>query len=254
MPSYSERGRREGTACADLSLAALSAFPACLLSSSRHSWSSPPAIVPSVHLSPGLSSGHPPIRPSGHPSGLLSVLISPRSPRLFPGSRSQQCPTRGLHSGAVHPPSLSDFSCAPARQAFPGGLPEILPGDSSPRLFPKNCAGALFQNRLACRSPSARLPPASCRLTLAIPAKRRFPMDVFTDVFMELLMGCFRNACSGSCASVSVPPALHPVALWHCAQLSVDKGPGPFLPSGRQGLFFPATTSLLTSLSHRRSP
>ena len=122
-----------------------------------------PLIRPSSHQAIG-----PSIWPSFRP--YLSSQRSPFSRVSFPAVSYS-----GFHPGAVRPPQSFQLLLRSCTTGLPGGLPEILPGDSSPRLFPKNCAGALFQNRLACRSPSARLPPASCRLTLAIPARGFFP-------------------------------------------------------------------------------
>ena len=157
MPSYSERGRREGTACADLSLAALSAFPACLLSSSRHSWPSPPAIVPSVH-----PSSHQAIHPAFFPSFLSSQR--PSFPQIsFPAVPHPGPPSRGRASPQSF--RLLLRSCT-----------TVLPGasfqrESFRRVFPEHCS------RPACL-PQSFSPPVTrlpCRLTLAIPARGFFP-------------------------------------------------------------------------------
>lgn len=206
MPSYSERGRREGTACTDISLAALSAFPACLLSSSRHSWPSPPAIVPSVH-----PSSHQAIHPAFFPSSLSSQ----RPPFLqvsFPAVSHPGPSPRGLHPGAVRPPQslrllLRDSSFL---ESFSG---------SFQRLFPESLSGALFQT---CLPPAVLQPachPPALSSDIGNPCTRFFPMDVFIEVFKDILTGLFRNACSGSCAGTPVPPVLHPVALWHCCPI-----------------------------------
>ena len=200
MPSYSERGRREGTACADLSLAALSAFPACLLSSSRHSWPSPPAIVPSVH-----PSSHQAIHPAFFPSFLSSQR--PSFPQIsFPAVPHPGPPSRGRASPQSF--RLLLRSCT-----------TVLPGASFQRVFPESLSGALFQTRL----PPAVLQPAchppALSSDIGNPCTRFFPMDVFIKVFKDILTRLFRNACSGSCVGTPVPPALHPVALWHCCPI-----------------------------------
>ena len=158
-PSYSGRGRREGTACADLSLAALSAFPACCHPSF------PPCVTLPLSRPSILPPGHPSIRPS---SSLLSVLSLLAAPAFSHGSFAAVChpgpPSRGRASTPVS-------SAAPARQFFPGALLWRPSRDSFRRVFPEHCS------RPACL-PQSFSPPVTrlpCRLTLAIPARGFFP-------------------------------------------------------------------------------
>lgn len=179
----------------------LSCLLPSILSSLRH-----PALVPSVY---------PPTRPSVHKAIIFPSFrpFSPCSARLFPWLVRGSVPPRPSIQGPCIHPSLFGCSCATVLSWSPSLA-------SFPRLFPESLSGALFQTRL----PPAVLQPAchppALSSDIGNPCTRFFPMDVFIEVFKDILTGLFRNACSGSCAGTPVPPVLHPVALWHCCPIA----------------------------------
>ena len=159
-----------------------------------------PLSRPSIYF----PASHPAILPSGHraihlaffPS--LSLLAAPAFfPGLVPGSVLLGLPSRGRAPTPVS-------STAPARQFFPGVLFWLLP---------ETLDGELFQNRLVCRSPSARLPSASCRLTLASLQKGVSP-------WMSSRTSLWNSSWDASGTRVQDPvPAsrsLLPCILWRC--------------------------------------
>ena len=155
----------EGTAYADLPLAALSAFPAC-----RHPSFFPPRVTPGRHplplsrLSirpPVLSSGHPAVHPAVHPAFFRPPF--PCSARLSPGLVRGSVPPvppgpsiPGPSSRGRAPTPIS--STAPAllsdRPSL-GILPESLSRESFRSIVPGNCS------RTACL-PQSFSPPSFC--------------------------------------------------------------------------------------------
>ena len=174
-----------------------------------------PLSRPSIYL----PASHPAILPSGHraihlaffPS--LSLLAAPAFfPGLVPGSVLLGLPSRGRAPTPVFPTSPALLHDRPSRGPS---------RDSSRRLFPETLSEELCWSivpKPPCL-PQSFSPPATRLLSSDIgnPCTRFFPMDVFIEVFRDVLTRLFRNACSGSCAGTPVLPALHPVALWHCA-------------------------------------
>ena len=170
----------EGTAYADLPLAALSAFPAC-----RHPSFFPPRVTPDRHPLPlSRLSIRPPVLSSGHPAVHPAFFRPPFpcSARLSPG----------LVRGSVPPgPSIpGPSSRGRAPTPISSTAPALLSDRPSLGILPESLSRALFQGIVpeppACRSPSARLPPA---FLLSFHPVAQLSVDKAQGAFLPLAEG-----------------------------------------------------------------
>ena len=162
--------------------------PSILLSSSRHSWPSPPAIVPSVH-----PSSRPLIRPSGCPSIQLSIqpsfvlpfLAAPAFPLVSFAAVSHPGPYPGAFiPGPCATPISSTAPALLSDRPSLGILPESLSRESFQSIVPGNCS------RTACL-PQSFSPPAT-RLPSVLPScgtVAQLSVDKAQGAFLPLAEG-----------------------------------------------------------------